>query len=231
MRHIYYRAVSVIIWLDPSPDTTIAIDLVIEISLSRGLTGVQGAHLYGQRDQQYRLLALARLIGNEYFNRLWVVQEIASARKIQVLCGDKSIRWDDLAFVLRFMGNPEMLRSLQRTEEMGVVACDQDSLRHANTILTTKMSVSSGISSSLAVVLCNFRSLKCKDPRDKVFGILGLVRSTDHPLMHPDYNKSEIQVYKDVAKYVFTVENTSRNLLALPFAGVGHCRRLQELPS
>ncbi|KAI1283441.1 heterokaryon incompatibility protein-domain-containing protein [Xylaria sp. FL0933] len=231
MRHIYYRANSVIIWLDPSPDTAIAIDLLKEISLSRGLTGVQGAHLYGQRDQRHRLLALARLIGNEYFNRLWVVQEIASARKIQVLCGDQSIRWDDLTFVLIFMGNPEMLRSLQRTEDMGVVACDQDSLRHANTILNTKSSVSRGVSSSLAFVLCNFRSLKCKDPRDKVFGILGLVRNTDHPLIHPDYNKTEIQVYKDVAKYVFTVENTSRKLLALPFAGVGHCRRLQELPS
>ncbi|GAW17285.1 hypothetical protein ANO14919_067400 [Xylariales sp. No.14919] len=231
MRHIYYRAIAVIIWLDPSPDTTVAIDLLVEIASSRGLTGVQGSFLYGQRDQQQRLLALARLIENDYFNRLWVVQEIASARNLQVLCGAQSIRWEDLNFVLRFMGNPDMLRSLQRTEEMGVVACNQDSLRHATTLIATKASISRGISSSLAFVLCNFRSLKCKDPRDKVYGLLGLVRSIDHPLIRPDYNKSEIQLYKDVAKYVFTVEKTSRKLLALPFAGVGHCRRLQELPS
>ena len=34
MRHIYYRAANVIIWLDPLPDTAIAIDLLVEISLS-----------------------------------------------------------------------------------------------------------------------------------------------------------------------------------------------------
>ncbi|KAI1366526.1 heterokaryon incompatibility protein-domain-containing protein [Xylaria arbuscula] len=231
MRHIYYRATNVIIWLDPLPDSAIALDLLVEISLSRGLTAAQASHLYGQRDQQYRLLALARFISNDYFNRMWVVQEIASARTIQVRCGDQSIRWEDLTFVVRFMGNPEMLRSLQRTEEMGIVACDQDSLRHANTIISTKSFTSRGLSSSLAFALCNYRSFKCKDPRDKVFGLLGLVRSTDHPLIQPDYNKGEVEVYKDVAKYVFTLENTSRKLLALPFAGIGHCRRLEELPS
>ncbi|KAI8947944.1 heterokaryon incompatibility protein-domain-containing protein [Xylaria longipes] len=231
MRHIYYRASSVILWLDPLPDTAVAIDLLVEISRSPGLTGVQGAHLYGQRDQQHRLLALARFIENDYFNRLWVVQEIASARHIKVLCGDQSIQWEDLSLVIKFMGNPEMLRSLQTTEEMGVVACDQDSLRHAATILATRRSTTADISYSLAFLLPNYRSMKCKDPRDKVFGLLGLVRGIDHPLIRPDYSKNEIQVYRDTAEYLFTVEGTSRRLIALAFAGVGHCRRLQELPS
>ncbi|KAI1753350.1 heterokaryon incompatibility protein-domain-containing protein [Xylaria castorea] len=231
MRRIYHRASIVIIWLDPLPDTAIAIDLRVEISRSPGLTGLQGAHLYGQRHQQYRLLALARFIENDYFNRLWVVQEIASARQIKVLCGDQSIQWEDLRLVIKFMGNPEMIRSLQSTEEMGVVACNQDSLRHAGAIIATKTSASIGISYSLAFLLSNYRGMKCKDPRDKVFGLLGLVRGIDHHLIRPDYSKNEIQVYKDTAKYIFTVEGTSRKLIALAFAGVGHCRRLQELPS
>ncbi|KAI0401289.1 heterokaryon incompatibility protein-domain-containing protein [Xylaria palmicola] len=231
MRSIYYRAVNVIVWLDPLPDTTVAIDLLLEIARSPGLTGLQGAYQYGQRDQRHRLLALARFIENDYFNRVWVVQEIASAQKIQVLCGGQSILWDDLSFVLKFMENPEMIRCLQSTEEMGVVACDQDSLRHAATMLATRKSISMRVSYSLAFLLCNYRSFKCKDPRDKVFGILGLCRGMDHPLIRPDYNKPEIQVYKDAAKYIFTVERTSRRLFGLAFAGIGNCRRLQELPS
>ncbi|KAI0442629.1 heterokaryon incompatibility protein-domain-containing protein [Xylaria telfairii] len=231
MRHIYYRAYSVILWLDPLPDTAVAIDLLVEITRSPGLTGAQGAHLYAQRHQQHRLLALARFIENDYFNRLWVVQEIASARNITVFCGDQSIQWEDLNLIIKFMTNPEMLRSLQSTEEMGIVACNQDSLRHAGTILGTRMSASQGYSSSLAFLLSNYRSMKCKDPRDKVFGLLGLVRGGDHALIRPDYTKNEIQVYQDTAKYIFTVEGTSRKLIALAFAGIGHCRRLQELPS
>ncbi|KAI0457055.1 heterokaryon incompatibility protein-domain-containing protein [Xylaria acuta] len=174
VRHTYYRASSVILWLDPLPDTAVAIDLLVEISRSPGLTGVQGAHLHGQRRQQHRLLALVRFIENGYFNRLW----------IKVLCGDRSTQWEDLSLVIKFLGNPEMLRSLQ------------------------------GFSYSLAFLLSNYRSMKCKDPRDKVFGLLGLVR-----------------VYKDTTEYIFTVEGTSRKLIALAFAGVGHFRRLQELPS
>ncbi|KAI1824752.1 heterokaryon incompatibility protein-domain-containing protein [Xylaria intraflava] len=231
MRHIYFRAANMIMWLDSLPDTEVAIDLLLEISQSQDLTGLQGSHIYGRRDQRSRLSALVRFIENDYFNRLWVTQEIASARNIQVLCGNHAIQWEDLSSAMRFMGKPEMVRHLQRTEEMGVVACNQDSLRHVGIILTTKTYVSKGLSSSLAFVLCNFRSFKCKDPRDKVFGLLGLVRNTDNPLIRPDYNKSEIQVYKDAAKYVLTVEGTSRKLLSLAFAGVGQCRRLQELPS
>lgn len=231
MRHIYYRAYGVILWLDPLPDTAVAIDLVVEIARSPWLTGVQGAHLYAQRHQQHRLLALARFIENDYFNRLWVVQEIASARNITVLCGDQSIQWEDLNLIIKFMTNPEMLRSLQSTEEMGIVACNQDSLRHAGTILGTRMSASRGNSYSLAFLLSNYRSMKCKDPRDKVFGLLGLVRGSDHPLIRPDYSKNEIRVYQDTAKYSFTVEGTSRKLIALAFADVGHCRQLQQLPS
>ncbi|KAI0491116.1 heterokaryon incompatibility protein-domain-containing protein [Xylaria cf. heliscus] len=139
---------NVILWLDPLPDTTVAIDLLLEISRSPGLTGVQGAHLYGQRHQQH-------------------LQEI-------------SIQWEDLS---------------SSTEEMGLIACNQDT------------STSTGVT------------------------MKWLVRGSDHPLIRPDYNKSEIQVYKDAAKYIFTVEGTSRKLTALAFSGVGHCRRLQELPS
>ncbi|KAI2633889.1 heterokaryon incompatibility protein-domain-containing protein [Xylaria nigripes] len=231
MRHIYYRATNMIMWLDPSPETGVAIDLLLEISRSPGLTGLQGSHIYGRRDQQKRFSALVRFIENDYFNRLWVIQEIASARNIQVLCGEQVIEWENLSSVMKFMAKPEMLRHFQRTEEMGVVACNQDSLRHIGIILTTKAFVLSGLSPSLTFALCTFRSFKCKDPRDKVFGLLGLVRSPNDPLIRPDYSKSELEVYKDAAKYVLVTEGTSRKLPILAFTGVGQCRRLRELPS
>ncbi|KAI1633258.1 heterokaryon incompatibility protein-domain-containing protein [Biscogniauxia mediterranea] len=234
MRHIYHRAVTVVVWLNPLPDTPEAVDLLMEISRrSRldGLTGQQGFSIYGQRSQRSRVLSLARFLANDYFNRLWVVQEIASARKIKVLCGTQAIEWDDLRSILQFLGNPEMARSLQRTEDMDIVSCNQDSLSHGRTICYTKAYMAEGNSYSLAYVLHSFRTFKCKDPRDKVFSLLGLIRGADHPLILPDYHKDEVQVYKDVARYVFTVEQTSRKLLALAVAGIGHYRRLGELPS
>ncbi|KAI0601934.1 heterokaryon incompatibility protein-domain-containing protein [Biscogniauxia sp. FL1348] len=234
MRHIYHRAVTVVVWLSPLPDTPEAVDLLMEISRRsrlEGLTGQQGFYIYGQRNQRSRVLSLARFLANDYFNRLWVVQEIASARKIKVLCGNQAIEWDDLRSILQFLGNPEMSRSLQRTEEMDIISCNQDSLSHGRTICHTKACMEEGTSYSLAYVLHSFRTFKCKDPRDKVFSLLGLIRNADHPLILPDYHKAEVQVYKDVARYVFTVEQTSRKLFALAVAGIGYYRRLAELPS
>ncbi|KAI1438830.1 heterokaryon incompatibility protein-domain-containing protein [Xylaria sp. CBS 124048] len=231
MRHIYPRASSMIMFLDPLPDSETAIDLLHGINQSQGLTGSQESYLFGQHHQLNRLSALVRFMENDYFNRLWVTQEIVSARNIQVVCGERVIPWEDLESTMRLMGAPETARLLQRTEDLGVVACNHDSLHNFSSIPMTKDYFSSVFSSSLAFALCNFYSLKCKDPRDKVFGLLGLVRVADDPLVRPDYNKSEIQVFKDVAKYILTVEGTSKNLLPLTFAGVGHCRRLQELPS
>ncbi|KAI1498792.1 heterokaryon incompatibility protein-domain-containing protein [Biscogniauxia marginata] len=234
MRHIYHRAITVITWLDPLPDTPQAVDLLVEIvrrTQLEGLTGPEGLHVYGQRSQRSRVLSLARFLANDYFNRLWVVQEIASARKVKVFCGNQAIEWDDLGLLLRFVGNPEMHRSLQSTEEMDIISCNQDSICHGQTINHTKAYMAAGISYSLAYTLSSFRSFKCKDPRDKVFALLGLIRGADHPLILPDYNKDEVQVYKDVAQYIFTVEQTSRKLLALAVAGIGNYRRLRELPS
>ncbi|KAI5922400.1 heterokaryon incompatibility protein-domain-containing protein [Camillea tinctor] len=234
MRHIYHRAVSVVMWLEPLPDTAEALDLLVEICRRTqlgGLTEQEGSYVYGQQSQRPRVLSLARFLANDYFNRLWVVQEIASARKIKVICGDQAIEWDHLKLILKFFGNPEMMRSLQRTDDIDIISCNQDSVRHGLTICYTKAYMSKGASYSLAYVLSSFRSFKCKDPRDKVFSLLGLIRSADHPLILPDYRKDEVQVYKDVARYIFTVEQTSRKLVALAVAGIGHYRRLGKLPS
>ncbi|KAI0194632.1 heterokaryon incompatibility protein-domain-containing protein [Astrocystis sublimbata] len=231
MRHIYHRAFSATLWLDPSPDVDVAIDLLVEIARTPGLTGLHAAHLYGQPHQRHRLLAFSRFMENDYFNRLWVVQELASAQKLQIVCGNRVIQWEDLEAVIIFLRNPEMIGLLQKTEEMGIVACNQDTIRHAGSILSSRGLVVTDHCYSLAAVLLSYRTMKCKDPRDKVFALLGLVRDTEHPLIRPDYSKSEIQVYRDVAEYIFTVEGTSRKLITLGVAGVGHCRRLQELPS
>ncbi|KAI1335731.1 heterokaryon incompatibility protein-domain-containing protein [Xylariaceae sp. FL0016] len=234
MRHVYHRAMSVIVWLDPLPDSIVAIEVLVEMARNiqfGGMTASQGQQIYGQVEQRARVLSLARFLANDYFNRLWTVQEVASSRALEVICGNHSILWEDLSQVLVFFGNPEMVGFLQRTDQMDVVSCNQDSLRHGQMTCQVKAHMTRDLSFNLARTLMSFRSFKCKDPRDKVYALLGLVGGVSHPLVEPDYNKSEVQLYKDVARYVFTIEDTAKPLFTLPMAGVGHWRRLEALPS
>jgi hypothetical protein len=43
---------------------------------------------------------------------------------------------------------------------------------------------------SFSAALCLFSSLQCHDPRDKIYGTLGLIDWGDAPLIEPDYSRS-----------------------------------------
>ena len=38
-----------------------------------------------------------------WFKRLWILQELALARKVWILCGDKELQWDDMVLLARYM--------------------------------------------------------------------------------------------------------------------------------
>jgi hypothetical protein len=48
----------------------------------------------------YNPIAMADLVGREWFTRMWTIQELVMANEPFVVCGDKSIRWDDLNWAI-----------------------------------------------------------------------------------------------------------------------------------
>jgi hypothetical protein len=45
--------------------------------------------------------AVMKLIGNPYWNWVWIIQEIAYARKKTIYCGDHELSWDEFCFLVR----------------------------------------------------------------------------------------------------------------------------------
>ena len=71
---------------------------------------------------------------------------------------------------------------------------------------------------SLLGTLSRFRKFQSTDPRDKVYGLIGLVRSpSDGDLMMPDYEKSTAQAFTDTALHTIT---STKNLVV--FTHVAH---------
>ncbi len=234
MRHIYYRATKVVVWLGDASDAHEA------ARISAGMAAFIRAHRwsggevfreYSQEKHKAQLAALSTLLQNDWFARIWIVQEVAVARDLSMLYGTEQIMWQDLRDIIQFcLGSAESLPLIQRTSNSGVRTCDHKGLR-ASQIFNVRIEVTTGTSRDLSFYLESFRSFGATDPRDKVFAVVGLAKTEHHPLVTPDYRKTVRDVYVDAARYLFTVETASCPLRTLSFAGIGCPRRHQSLPS
>ena len=155
-------------------------------------------------------LSLAALSRRPYFERVWVVQEIYLAREASVCCGKIKlpiahlerelhnansilqrlitanwlVRGDSQGFVKKLEGVPmELLNALRPIEWTLNEKCGW---MLENTVEPSKRST--GVSFNWLVE--NFSTLRCQDPRDKVYGALALVDWQDTPPILPDYSRS-----------------------------------------
>jgi len=96
MRTIYEKAYEVAIWLGIECHCS---DLAFEFLY--GVLEREDAEAWTQNiltDLTFEvfLIALCRLLIRSYWNRIWILQEVFSARKKTVYCGSNSISWNGL---------------------------------------------------------------------------------------------------------------------------------------
>lgn len=73
---------------------------------------------------------------------------------------------------------------------------------------------------------------RATDPRDKVFGLIGIARSTGEPMLTvPDYSLPVEQVFQNAARAVFSLPSESRTVHILVLAGTGFSERSRRMPS
>jgi protein AFG1 len=121
MSQVFALAQNVCIWLGPQADNSdVAMEFIPQIiELSVADEYVKDA---SKREQW---LALAQLMGREWFSRRWCVQEMALARRATVHCGDKIVIWPDFADAAAVFGTkwPEIVQLLdpKKAYEFGEV--------------------------------------------------------------------------------------------------------------
>jgi hypothetical protein len=119
-----------------------------------------------------------------YWTRVWVIQEFVLGAKVVIQCGHVRIPWDD--FYATF---PRKVRR-GKSKMTGVFHLRQ----------TYKPRIQ-GLD-MLEALKFSFKS-KASDPRDQVYGILGLVQpSRQVPDLKVDYNSSPCQIYLRVYRYI-----------------------------
>jgi Heterokaryon incompatibility protein (HET) len=170
------------------------------------------------------------LIRPQIWRRVWVMQEIALCPKAIMVFGHLTMSWDVLSSILDHTGVPDRFHrpfSHQSFEydvwdlfaQCQVIEHQRDAVRGLHR----------GYNSDLLDVLSRFRETECTDPRDKIYGLLGLATNTFG--VQPDYHKSICEVYLDVARaYIDRTRNLDIICQSQWPLGGGKARR-PDLPS
>ncbi|KAK3698212.1 hypothetical protein LTR37_017037 [Vermiconidia calcicola] len=152
-------------------------------------------------------LSLAAVLRNPFWHRVWILQEIimaAARRQAIVLFGRFWVQYDTLAKLVRALvkaavflvqSGPGKLHS----EVLDVMVNGIVFHRHMGILGAFE----SGTCDSIDALDFN-TILNATDPRDRVYGLMGLIRSLR---IRPDYNKTISQVYQDTT--VATLEQAA----------------------
>jgi hypothetical protein len=203
MKWIYFRADTVVIWLgrkyskyqtrikstardidlqgtnhDEPQKWRIAGDATVEPgetseAVSVGLNKEGGV---SASDEEREMVM--KLCTDGYWDRLWIIQEIGRAHQKEVCFGNLAMGWN--AFI--------ELATLHNSSCEGPL--------RLNRLLQEKYSGSH----TLRKLLEDHRKALCKEPRDKIYGLVGL--AADAIGFPMDYEKSLIDIWKDAMEFM-----------------------------
>ncbi|KAF7855309.1 uncharacterized protein EAF02_011568 [Botrytis sinoallii] len=168
-------------------------------SVERGET--KSPHLDSENKDKWRDALKCEFwtpLKNPYWCRLWIIQEVALAKNPIVHCGSHSISFDDLVFAIRYASSCGTHYAVASGEDhwMNEYSYGIKELVHSRVTVATNKSLV--LSDVLEIIGPH---ILVTDPRDRIYGLLGLADSCD---IIPDYTLSKTQVYTQAAKHLLS---------------------------
>jgi hypothetical protein len=178
MSTIYSSASRVLVWLGQESDQSVAALRAVS-SINIGLKRYKNLSMAHYDHTTWD--SLRNMCNNSYWSRLWIVQEIGLAQGLRIHWGRNHIEWGEFANLYDILP-----RDLQ--ESLAFQLIQQRKARH-------------NVSCFLKDLLETCRESLCSNPRDKIYGLLGLADDCRDGSLKPDYSKSLFDLYEDVIRF------------------------------
>ena len=227
MRQIYSRSLRTISWLGAeADDSTRAIKTIRTIAKElSGLDDSDQSQLNWLERYPELLLestptvwdSMDQLWKRDYWTRIWIVQEVILAPSVLLVCGSEAVSWSTVLLVDKwakhcygladrpsFVGE-KMWNRFTRTQIFNPRPVQK------NELLRERCEYGNGevkTENHAFAYFSLYSDLKATDPRDKVFGMLGLCEIS----IIPDYTKSARDVYIETAVEFYKSEGLTRLL-------------------
>ncbi|KAK8121795.1 hypothetical protein PG984_010465 [Apiospora sp. TS-2023a] len=137
---------------------------------------------------------LRDLLSRPYWSRTWVVQEIRMGRQAHLVCGNDEVTVERMSDLIRHLSTSlyDVTASPNHSSEAFGL------LNHSVETGAYAILLSGPVAQSVALYLHKFRGQRCSDPRDKVYGLLGIFAGLGAEIVVPDYDRPVAKVYGDV---------------------------------
>ncbi|KAH8656239.1 heterokaryon incompatibility protein-domain-containing protein, partial [Tricladium varicosporioides] len=203
MAIIYSKAHRVLVWLGEEDDTEGALE---DIQLAANEEPTE------RSNREVNEKAISNLLQRQWFQRIWVLQEVAAARHVVIMCGSTEI--DGYAFC-------SGLKSLQKLQKLSysklqslssltnlIIQAGLRPKHSTDSIETYSLEIS-----SLAELVDMFHTRQATDARDKVYALLGMSSDNHHKVgLRPNYEIPWENLLCQFVKFVL-----SENLSVEPF--------------
>ncbi|KAE9365682.1 HET-domain-containing protein [Stipitochalara longipes BDJ] len=230
MTDIYSKAFTVAIWLGPEEnDSDKAIRLLEDLNdASESPQRIRDIIKSPRRMPDFK--ALVELFDRDYWDRLWVVQEVLNAKSITVYCGQYASRWSTYATGSDLLGqyNTDMIRSFAGLVSPGTRGTWRGILSGGGPASMQFPKLQDGSLSVFLTALLFYRPKSCSEPRDKVYGILGALPPHERAKFTIDYNTSIVDAYINVIDYLLT---TTGLLDVISCVNYSRFHSIERLPS
>lgn len=232
-----------VVWLgEPSKDSDLALDLV-EFMAKRNRQPNNSADDSLAQDESvkepiaYSFVALMTLLCRPWFRRIWVVQEVALASSVVVVCGERFVAWETLVdgteeaaqdktiYPRASLGDPQSTEVVEEAVAELIMAYGQVMLP---TMQWVKMELKQRRHIDMSTALCSFKQSHASDPHDMVYGMLGMMGSPKQSMLKPDYRLPVPELYLASTLQCIAMESS---LKILAIAGIGYFRYTDGLPS
>ncbi|KAK1831032.1 heterokaryon incompatibility protein-domain-containing protein [Podospora conica] len=211
MTRIYAEADRVAVWLGPEEDdSSSAISFLQHVSnLANTDTGefVSLVESEAAKPDSGHFGSVVNLFEREYWDRLWIVQEVINARSITVHCGASKISWPAVINSVNFF--QEKIDRLDTYLATSNCISSRTSLLYSGILTTGSPETLESLKQtvfetgdSLLKVLVLSRHRLASDPKDKVFGLLGILPARIQREFPADYAMSVREVYTGIVDYL-----------------------------
>lgn len=209
MTDIYAKARRTVVWLGPAEEESEIAMKTLRYMERHSSPSTILEQLLSTENARVLNALHGVLVKREYWSRLWIIQEVNCAKNVTVQCGNSEVGFaimKDFAMLLKIAG-------FQRKDFASLRKFDYVFHKFAS---IGPMRICSGetddekrTESSLLELLRSHMTARCSDPRDRVYGFVGIsgLSASSHTTLPIDYKAPIGTVYQRAARTI--IEETS----------------------
>jgi hypothetical protein len=204
MRLIYAMAQRVCIWIGVGFNGSGLAFSLLKRLRDRIMDSNRTSSLLRIPSSFHDLLQLSELFTQEYFFRVWVTQEVVCAREAEVHCGIDSISWSDLVAVQEMIVTDHFQSLIEADRCYPSPYLIQSFVFWGSRMLQLPKALDNVGLPELSAMLEQSFNKHTSDPRDHIYGIIGLTNARNDERLQIDYFKSVRELFLDVCEYIIS---------------------------